>query len=40
MAMDRCIRCGCALLAHDDDAVIAELRRTGLASTAGEGRAR
>ena len=40
VAMDLCIRCVLAHLAHDDDAVTAELRRVGVASTAGEGTAR
>jgi hypothetical protein len=40
LAMDLCIRCVLAHLAHDDDAVTAELRRFGAAATAGEGTAR
>jgi hypothetical protein len=40
LAMDLCIRCVPAQLAHDDDTVTAELRRVGVASTAGEGTAR
>ena len=40
LAMDLCIRCGFAQLAHDDDTVTAELRRVRRASTAGEGTAR
>jgi Putative zinc binding domain len=40
LAMDLCIRCGFAQLAHDDDIVTAELRRIGAASTAGEDTAR
>jgi hypothetical protein len=40
LAMDLCIRCGLAQLAHDDDTVTAGLRRVGAASTAGEGTAR
>jgi hypothetical protein len=40
LAMDLCIRCGFAQLAHDDDTVTAELRRIGAASTVGEGTAR
>jgi hypothetical protein len=40
LAMDLCICCGLAQLAHDEDTVTAELRRIGAASTAAEGTAR
>jgi hypothetical protein len=40
LAMDLCIRCGFAQLAHDGNTVTADLRRIGAASTAGEGTAR
>jgi hypothetical protein len=40
LAMDLCIRCVPAQLAHDDDTVTAGLGRVGAASTAGEGTAR
>jgi len=40
LAMDLCIRCVLAHVAHDDDAVTAGLRRVGAAATAGEGTAR
>jgi hypothetical protein len=40
LAMDLCIRCWLAQLAHDGNTVTARLRRMGVASTAGEGTAR
>jgi Putative zinc binding domain len=40
LAMDLCIRCGLAQLAHDGDTFTAELCRIGAASTAAEGTAR